>query len=69
MSGPQFGRPEKSIRALDEAGTFADFVAARQRYFAHLRADTEVRRLNALWRLPVPSTTSRQPRGPSADAG
>ena len=54
MSIPVSGRPQgEGARPPDDAPTFADFLAARERYFAHLRADTEARRLEALWRLPA----------------
>lgn len=45
--------------------SYTAFRAARERFMAHLRADSEVRRLEAALRLPPPGRPVR-PRG---DAG
>jgi hypothetical protein len=46
------GEPQ-GLKGDGPATTFEEFAAARERFFAHLRADSEIRRLEALWRLPA----------------
>jgi len=43
---------------------FADFQAARERFFEALRRDSELRRLEAAWRL-----EPRPPHGPERASG
>lgn len=42
-------------RRLGAATDYRAFRAARERYFARVRADTETRRLESAWRLASPS--------------
>lgn len=63
MSEPRDVRPNE----VDDRGWrmlptgFDEYAAARERYFDHLRMDSEVRRLERLWLLPA--------SGPGADEG
>lgn len=50
-SGEGRAREPEDRRACLPAMDFAEYSMARERYFAHLRLDCEVRRLEAAWRM------------------
>jgi hypothetical protein len=47
----------------DDGLSYKAYRAARERFFARLRADSEVRRLEALWKTATTRRTMRGRRG------
>jgi hypothetical protein len=52
-----------SLDAVDDALGYAAYQSARERFFARLREDSQVRRLEAAWRLPAAVPAARERPG------
>ena len=53
MSGTGEGRRDGREGHLVPGVGYEDYRSARERYFERLRVDSEIRRLEKAWRLPV----------------
>ena len=42
------------MRLAGSENSYEEYQWARERYFARLRVDSEIRRLERIWRLPAP---------------
>jgi hypothetical protein len=53
-----------SLDAVDDALSYAAYASARERFLARLHEDSQMRRLEAAWRLPAavrPRASGRAP--------
>jgi hypothetical protein len=64
MPAPRSRRTTRQQSPLAAGTAFSDYQEARQRFLDTLRRDSELRRLEAAWRLPALGG-----RGPSRDDG